>query len=119
MPDISSTYADNALAGGLTAGTTYYMSLHSADPGTTGANEIAGTTRQPVTFNPPSAGSQTMATAQASFTSMPAVAGNVWCGIWTAVTAGTFLIGDPNFSVTGPVASGATVDITAFTVTPS
>jgi len=119
MPDISTTYADNALAGGLAAGTTYWMSVHSADPGTTGANEIAGTTRQAVTFTAPSGGSQTMATAQASFTSMPSVAGNVWCGLWTAVTAGTFLIGDPTASVTGPVASGATVDITGFTVSAS
>lgn len=119
MPDISAAYANNALAGGLTAGNTYYMSLHSADPGTTGANEIAGTTRQPVTFNAPSGGSQTMATTQGSFTSMPSVAGNVWVGLWTAVTAGTFLIGDPTAAVTGPVASGATVDITGFTVSAS
>ena len=111
MADFPATSSDTAIAALLVPGTTYYLSQHTADPGTTGANEVTGGSyaRQPITFGTASAGSEASTDAQ-SFTSMPSVTGDLWSGLWSAVTGGTFLWGDPNSTVTGPVAAGATVD---------
>ncbi len=114
MANISSTYGNAALAGGLTPATTYYFSLHSADPGTTGANEISGGgyARQPIQFGTPSGLVQSSTDSQ-SFTLMPAVGGNLWSGVWTTVSGGVYIIGDPSATVTGPIQSGNTVSFSA------
>jgi hypothetical protein len=110
MPDISSTYGDNALAGGLTPSATYWMSLHTTDPGSSGVNEVTGGgyIRQPITFGNP-AGLFQVSTNGQTFTNMPSEAGNLWFAVQSASVSGTYYIGAPSAAVTGPVAVGATV----------
>jgi hypothetical protein len=77
---------------------TAYVSLHTADPGNTGASEVSGNgyARQgPVAFtasgNNPTVDSNT---AVVSFPTATATWGTVTnFGLWTAATAGTFLGG--------------------------
>lgn len=84
---------------------TLKVSLHTADPGTTGSNEVSGGSyaRQNGTF------SGGALSAAVNFTNMPAVSGNLWVGVWSS--GGTFLWGDPSPSITGPIAAGATVTV--------
>lgn len=95
-----------------------YLSLHTADPGTTGANEVSGGSyaRQAITWNAASGGTQTSSNGQ-TFAGMPAVSGNLWIGLWGASSSGTFYWGDPNSAVTGPVVSGNSVVFTSGSVT--
>lgn len=86
----------NAAGGAvLVAGTTYYTSLHSADPGTTGANEFSGGgyARQATVFNAWSAGAtgNNAGVAVPNGGTVPAT----HVGFWTAATAGTYLGGLP------------------------
>lgn len=73
------------------AGAAYtWFSLHSGDPGTTGANPLAGSTRQQTTWSAAVGGSK-------AGTAVPiAVVGGStathW-GLWTTATAGQFGIG--------------------------
>ena len=74
-------------------GGTLYVSLHTADPGRTGANELTGSgyARQAVTFDPAVAGA-TDAVADAVF---PANSGGAsytvsHIGLYDALTAGNF-----------------------------
>lgn len=82
----------NALLAGLKTAITH-ASLHSADPGSDGTNEIAGGTpaygRQAVTFGDPSGGS--MATTASMTFNVPANATVAYVGYWSAPTGGTFL----------------------------
>jgi len=75
---------------------TPYCSLHQSDPGTTGASEVTGGSyaRQAITFSAAAASAMTTSAAL-TFTSMPDTTGDdiSHVGIWTAVSAGTFLIG--------------------------
>lgn len=77
----------------LAAGTTYYLSLHSADPGTTGASEFSGGgyVRQAIVFATWASGSSSNNAA----ISVPNSGGTAatYIGIWTASTSGTYLIG--------------------------
>lgn len=91
----SVTVANQALDA-VTGGTTNcgaFVSLHSADPGTTGASEITGGgyARQACTWNAASARSKTNSSTLA-FTTTGAIA-VTWAGTSSAVTAGTFGIG--------------------------
>lgn len=65
-------------------------SLHSADPGTTGASEISGGSpayaRKALTWTPGTTGT---ATSTAVFDVASGVT-PAWSGIWSATTAGTF-----------------------------
>jgi hypothetical protein len=78
---------------------TAYVSLHTADPGDTGANELVGNgyARQPVTFSNPSNTHNPSVDSNAaivSFATATAGWGTVTnFGLWTAATAGTFLGG--------------------------
>jgi hypothetical protein len=71
--------------------TAYWMSLHTGDPGTSGASEYAGVTRQQVPAGTASAGSLSN-TSPVNFTTSGASA-VTHIGIWDAVTAGNFVIG--------------------------
>lgn len=77
----------------LVAGTTYYLSLHSADPGTTGASEFSGGgyARQAIVFATWAAG----ATSNNAAIAVPNAGSTAatYVGIWSAVTAGTYLGG--------------------------
>ena len=70
-----------------------YISLHTADPGTTGASEVSGGAyaRVAVTWNAPSAG--TVTNSGALSINLPASTTASYFGIWSAVTAGTYYIG--------------------------
>lgn len=73
--------------------TGYWMSLHTGDPGTTGANEYAGVTRLQFAAGA-AAGGSISNTAGLSFTtsgSSPVT----HIGIWDAVSGGNFVIGAP------------------------
>lgn len=77
--------------------TTVYMSLHTADPGETGASELTGGSyaRQTTAFNAasnPAGTSQN--TAAVTFAAMPA-ATVTHLGLWDAATSGNFLWGGP------------------------
>lgn len=64
-----------------------YISLHNQDPGTTGAAEISGVTRQQTTWGSSSSG--TANGTQVTFSSVPAGSYTHY-GVWTAATGGTF-----------------------------
>ena len=64
-----------------------YISLHSADPGTTGANEVSGAARQQTTWGTSSSG--TSSGTQVTFSSVPSGSYTHY-GVWTAATGGTF-----------------------------
>ncbi len=75
--------------------TTAYLSLHTSDPGTTGASEVAGGSyvRQACPGVASSSGTYT-SDAAIDFTGMPDTTGDDigHAGIWDASTAGNFLI---------------------------
>ena len=95
-----STYWRNAVVDTMTSGgsgitaITPYVSLHTADPGLTGASEVSGGSysRTAVTFSAASSGA-TSNTGAVTFTSMPAVT-VTHVGIWDAASGGNFLYGD-------------------------
>jgi hypothetical protein len=100
MADKSTYWRDavlNALKGTPIAAITPRVSVHDADPGLTGANEIAGTTRQPVTFGAlgDGGGGRQMANDVAvTFSAMPATTVR-YAGVWdSAGPGGNFLYGD-------------------------
>lgn len=103
---------ENAMVeAGLVPGTTYYMSLHSATPGTTGASEVSGGSyaRQAIIFGSASGGILASTDAQ-SFTSLPALSGGVpYLGIWTASSGGTFMGGGTVSGAPGPMSAGASL----------
>jgi hypothetical protein len=75
--------------------TTAYVSLHTGDPGTTGANEISGggyARQGPIAFT--NAGSEPTVASNSAILTYPAATaawGTInFFGIWTAATAGTF-----------------------------
>lgn len=95
-----SNYLEAAVLNATLRNTTYtspatvYLSLHSADPGDTGANELTATNgyaRQAVAFNAPSAG-VCLNTDEETFTA----SGGNWTAathfaIWDAASAGNCL----------------------------
>jgi hypothetical protein len=75
--------------------TTAYVSLHTADPGNTGASEVSGSAyaRQgPVAFT--NAGNNPTVASNSAIVTFPVATGAWgtigWFGIWTAVSGGTF-----------------------------
>jgi hypothetical protein len=85
-----------------------HVSIHTADPGTTGANEATGTSyaRGASTFPLASGGTGSTGT-QASVTARTgATTAATHVGIWTATSGGAFICGIPlttpeNFSTAG------------------
>jgi len=116
MADFPSGSSDIAVAA-VTADAGY-LSLHTADPGTTGAHEVNGGSyaRQAITWNAASGGEQTSSDGQ-TFAGMPAVSGDLWIGLWGASSGGTFYWGSPDSAVTGPVVEGNSVVFTSGSVT--
>jgi len=102
MSQIGNT-AENGLLDAIFNQTSYsptaiYCSLHTSDPGDTGASEVSGGSygRQTVTtsFGASSSGTVT-SSADISFTGMPDTTGDdiSHVGIWDAATSGNFLWG--------------------------
>lgn len=69
-----------------------FISLHTGDPSTTGANEVAGGTyaRVATTWGSVTAGS---VTGSAVVVNVPAGTTITYWGLWTASTSGTFYFG--------------------------
>lgn len=94
-----------------------HVSIHSANPGTTGTNESSAA-RQAVTINVDANGVMTLAATE-SFTGGAANGGATWIGLWSAATAGIFrggfqiTTGDQTFNAAGEY------NLTAMTITPS
>jgi hypothetical protein len=88
----SNTGVDDALAAIAAAGT--YISLHSASPATTGANEISGGTYARVATTWAAAASSADAGSQVTI-NVPASTTIAYFGIWSALTGGTYLGGGP------------------------
>ncbi len=85
-----------------------YVSLHTADPGTTGASEATGTSyaRGASTFPAASGGTGSTGSQAAVTARTGSATAATHVGIWTASTAGTFITGIPlttteNFSTAG------------------
>jgi hypothetical protein len=117
MARISTTEANQALA---TTGWAY-VSLHTADPTTTGGSEVTGGTyaRVAVTWNAASGGSVTNSSALSI--NLPASTTASYFGIWSALSAGTYYIGgalSPAIT-TGASAGTVTIASAALTVTAS
>lgn len=89
---------------------TVYASLHTADPGETGANEVTGGSyaRKSMTFAAASGGAAAIS-ADLNFTGMPAVT-VTHMGIWDAVSGGNFLFGG-QLSASKVVGAGSTFSI--------
>ena len=75
--------------------TTAYVSLHTADPGTTGASEVSGgayARQGPIAFT--NVGSEPTVASNSAILTYPAATaawGTIgWFGIWTALSGGTF-----------------------------
>lgn len=113
MARASTAAANRAVSGVFAAATptpsttAYWMSLHTGDPGTTGASEYAGVTRQQFPAGTASGGALSN-TSQMSFTTSGASA-VTHIGIWDAVTAGNFVIG----AALGSSVTAATVQFAA------
>jgi hypothetical protein len=90
----------NTLRGTAITGITTRVSLHTASPGLTGANEVVpggnAYARQLVTFGAPGTGGggrQVANTGAVTWTNMPGVT-VTHVGLWDALTTGNFLYGD-------------------------
>lgn len=106
-----SVTARNALASAIAAGATW-VSVHTGDPGTTGANEAAGVARKQTTWGAASNGD-----IVGSQVTADVVAGGPYThfGIWTAVSGGTFYAGGTltpaeTFAGTGQLRITPTID---------
>ena len=101
--------------------TTAYVSLHTADPGDTGVNEVSGNAYArigPVTFA--NAGSNPTVASNSAIVTFPAATGS-WStvshfGIWSAATAGTFR-GSGALTTSKPVGNGDTARFIAGALT--
>jgi|LakMenEpi03Aug12_release.lakeMendotaPanAssembly.Ray.scaffolds.fasta_scaffold493365_2 hypothetical protein len=78
------------------------ISLHTGDPGTTGANLLAGFARQATRWataviptTGPEIGMAVITGDKVFFTNVPASTSITHYGVWTATTGGTFLYGRP------------------------
>lgn len=116
------TTASGALASAIST----YISLHTADPTTTGGSEATGGSpayaRKLVTWNAPtfSAGIETVTSAVSATFDVPGGFTYAFFGIWDAATAGNYLMGgtctSQAFSAQGQyqiAAAGITVTATA------
>jgi hypothetical protein len=122
MSNLSTTALDDALSF-FTSGTTYYLGLGTAAPGSTGESTTS-LSFQAITFGAPSAGSQTSTDSQ-SFASVPGSVTyadfSVWTGesttLTTALTSGTAYTTLAVDALPASLASGASVTLVSGTDT--
>lgn len=86
MPGLNETAINSALDHVGTLIT--HITLHDADPGTTGLNELAGVTRQAITWDAAAAGNLNSSGTQQFSVGASDTVHSV--GFWSASTAGTF-----------------------------
>ena len=97
---ISQAAANAAMDAVLVPATTYYVQLHTADPGAAGTTAVATeSTRKAVTFAAAASGSKA-SSADAAWTGVPATENFTFFTIWDALTAG-------NFKWSGTVSNGS------------
>jgi len=91
MPNVPGAGEDAANNAIVIPSTTYYLSLHTANPAQTGTGE-GPDGRESIVFNSSSSGTQASTTTQ---TWPTVVGGNTYgyFGIWTAASGGTFVRG--------------------------
>ena len=115
------TYLTTAVATAMVAAMTttgLFMSIHTATPGNTGANEIVGNTgytgtRPAIAWAAFTTDHQTSNTTQ-TFPMLVVEAGGIpFFGIWTAATAGTFITGGATTGLSGSIPIGANVSFTS------
>lgn len=118
-----SAYARNLLldwllsAATATRPTAWYVSLHTGDPGTTGASEVliatdADYTRKTVSFAVAASGQKASSTDVTHTADIAATTYNVThIGIWDAATAGNFLLGGA-LAVPETVVASGTIALT-------
>jgi len=91
MATVYSDNGKNSLLDGLAADVAY-LSLHTGNPGTNGANEVAGGSpayaRKSVTWAAASAGALTSTNSQVF--DVPAGTTIQYVGLWSSLTTGTF-----------------------------
>jgi hypothetical protein len=76
-----------------TAPADYWVKLHIGDPGAAGtANPSVNTTRKQVAFATPAAGGSIASTTAATWTASPAPEDHTYFSVWTASTAGSFIM---------------------------
>ena len=122
MARITTAQANAGLGAIFNTATTYYLGLNTADPSTTGANEVTGGSyvRQAITFAAASGGSAASGgtSAAQTFTGMPVEAGGTpYFSIWTASTSGTFLEGGTTSGLSGAISAGSTITFASGAVT--
>ena len=101
--------------------TVAYVSLHTADPGNTGASEVSGNAYArigPVTFA--NAGANPTVASNSAIVTFPAATGSwgtvAYFGLWTALSGGTFQ-GSGALATPKPVGNGDTARFLANTLT--
>jgi hypothetical protein len=118
MPNVATADADLAQNTIIVPSATYYLSLHTANPGTTGTSE-ASIGRQTIQFGASSGGTQASITAQ-NWASAAGGQTYGFFGIWTAITGGTFVRGGLLASnITPTTGSPISVAVGAITLTAS
>jgi hypothetical protein len=112
----ASATAENAATNAITA-LCAYLSLHTADPGTTGASEVTGGpyARQALTWGASSAG--TAATTNAPAVPIPASTTVTHFGTQSASTAGTYEVGGALSSSVATAGTAGTVTFAAGSLT--
>lgn len=91
-----------------------YLSIHTADPGTTGVNESTGPSysRKALTGQWGTASGGSISAAQQTFTPNDASSTTyAYGGYWSAATGGTFL-GSFQFSASKTLATGDSIKVT-------
>jgi len=117
---MASTFAPSAVALALDAITVDRVSLHSGDPGTTGANYITAAGRQPATFNAASGGERVLS-ADVNFSGMTGGQAVTHWGAWlnagTVFRCGNVVTGDQTANAAGEYTlKGTTTKITGAAV---
>ena len=111
-----STTGKNTALNAIASAATWF-SLHTADPGTTGANEVTGGSpayaRQQGTWSPPSGGVLSMAAAETFDVPTATIA---YYGVWSAASGGTFY-GGGALSASEVFAAQGTYQLAGATIT--
>ena len=90
-----------------------FLSLHSADPGTTGASEIAGGAYARVAVAWSVAASSTVSNTGALSVNLPASTTAAYFGVWSAITVGVYYIGG---AMTPAVTTGTSAGVVTIAV---
>jgi hypothetical protein len=111
-----STTAKNTMLDSIT---TFYVSLHSADPGDTGASELSGSPYARIQATVGAAANGTRNLSSDVLLDVPGGSTVSYVGYWSAATGGTFLgkddVDDESYTSDGQykvLASGTTFNIT-------